>query len=115
QPREAHRLAAARYRSHPQQPRDNAAPIVELVAAHEHQFVGAVGFLDDAGARPFQVALSEVARPDRDALEMVRRNHDRPRQPAFCGATMPAIAAPLSARYTPTKITGQLSDARHFM
>src|SRR5882757_2858333 len=69
-------LAAARHDAHPGKSRDHAGPVIEMIAAHENEFVGAIGFLGDAGARDLDLALIEFARPGRDALEVFRRNHD---------------------------------------
>ena len=46
------------------------------ITAHEDEFIGAVGFLDDAGARDLDLALVQFARPGRDALQVIRSNHD---------------------------------------
>ncbi len=47
-----------------------------MVAAHEDEFVGAVGFFDNAGARDLGFPLVQFTRPGRDALQIVCSNHD---------------------------------------
>ena len=86
-------LAAAGNDAHPRQAGDNAGPVVELVTAHEDEFIGAIGFLDDAGARDLDLAFVEFARPGRDAFQVIRSNHcfiDRRLRPllSYCTATM---------------------------
>ena len=66
--------------------------IVKLVAAHKYQFIGAVGFLDDAGARPIQFARRSRSRDRSHALEWSGAISDIAIG-NFCGAAMPAIAA----------------------
>ena len=48
--------------------------ILELVAAHEDEFIGVIGFLDDAGSR-LDLALVQFARPGPNALQVIRSNH----------------------------------------
>ncbi len=73
---ETGRLAAAGDRAHPGEAGDDAAPVIEAVATHEDEFVGTIGFLDDAGARDLGLPLVQFTRPDRDAPQIIRSNHD---------------------------------------
>ena len=66
-------LAAARDDAHPRQPCDHAGPVFEMVAAHEDEFIGAIGFLGDAGAGDLDLALVQFTRPGRDALQVIRQ------------------------------------------
>src|SRR6185436_13881100 len=43
----------------------------------ENIFVGAKGFVHDAGAGDLDFPFAQFARPGRDALEVIRSNHDR--------------------------------------
>src|SRR5207244_99356 len=65
---EARRLAAAGYDAHPRQAGDNAGPVFELIAAHEDEFVGAIGFLDDTRTREFDLAVVPSARTGRASM-----------------------------------------------
>jgi len=74
---QSHGLAAARHGTHSGKARDDAGPVVKGIAAHENEFVGTVGFLHDAGAGDLDFPFVQFARPGRDALEVIRSNHDR--------------------------------------
>ena len=54
-------LAAPGYNAHSGQTGDDAGPILKIVAAHEDEFVGAVGFLDNTGARDLDLAFVQFA------------------------------------------------------
>ena len=74
---QSHGLAAARHGTHSGKTRDNAGPVVEGISTHENIFVGTIGFLHDAGAGDLNFPFVQFARPGRDALEVIRSNHDR--------------------------------------
>jgi hypothetical protein len=118
-------LAATGHDAHSGETGHDAGPIFEIVATHEDEFIGAIGFLDDPGARDLDLPFIQLARPGRDALEVIRSNHvsiDRrlPDQSHILRrnkSTEPppgrSIEEP-KARRAAKKFTDQLSGTRHF-
>ena len=62
--------------AHPGKTADDAGPVLEVVASHEDEFIGAVGLFDDAGACDLALLPIQFARPGRDALQVIRCDHD---------------------------------------